>query len=374
MKHMHAVLLALLLSCVPHAHADDVSALIEHLGIAESDIASRDMPGWSRPTKIALMTGRPLPASGPGSLAWYQEVAGDAEIEILPEDSDDIDYARIADSDVYMGWCDAGVFRAAKNLKYIHIYAAGIDPCMSVPEFVNSGAIITNSAKESSETIAEHGIAMMFMLTRNLTGYHRLQMKSEWGSLPENAPRPVAVTNKTMLVLGLGGIGSQAALRAHGLGMRVIGTRNSSRSGPDYVDYVGLSDEMVKMAAEADVVFNAMPLTDSTRGSVNALFFDNLKDGAYYISVGRGATTDTKAMLAALNSGKLAGAGLDVTDPEPLPADHPLWQHPNVIITPHSAGDSDLSRRVGITLRRENLRRYVNGDKLLNLVDIERGY
>ena len=110
-----------------------------------------------------------------------------------------------------------------------------------------------------------------------------------------------------MLVLGLGGIGSQTAKRAHGLGMMVIGTRNSSRTGPDYVAEVGLSHEMHDLAKRADVVVNALPLTDSTRGIVDSAFFDNMPDGSYYISVGRGATTDTDALLAALNSGRLSG-------------------------------------------------------------------
>ncbi len=184
----------------------------------------------------------------------------------------------------------------------------------------------------------------------------------------------MSVSGKTMLVLGLGGIGRQVAKRAHDLGMRVMATRNSSRSGPDYVDYVGLSDEMTNLASKAHVVVNALPLTNSTRGIVNAGFFDAMPDSSYYISVGRGKTTNTDALMAALNSGKLSGAGLDVTDPEPLPDDHKLWTMPNVIITPHSASQSDLSERNTIILARENLRRYVHGEPLLNLVDLTRGY
>ena len=116
-----------------------------------------------------------------------------------------------------------------------------------------------------------------------------------------------------MLVLGLGGIGTQVARRANDLGMRVIGTRNSSRSGPEFVEYVGLSNEMVELAAQANVVVNALPLTDATRLAVNAEFLDNMPDGSYYVSVGRGGTTDTDALVEALRNGKLAGAGLDVT-------------------------------------------------------------
>ena len=178
-----------------------------------------------------------------------------------------------------------------------------------------------------------------------------------------------------MLVLGLGGIGTEIARRGAGLGMRVVATRNSSREGPDFVDYVGLPDEMTRLARDADVIVNALPLTDTTRGILDAEFFDagGNTNPRYFINVGRGATVDTQALLAALQSGQLAGAGLDVTDPEPLPRDHPLWREKNVIITPHvSSRGGDRLRHQLLTL--ENMRRYLAGDRLLNVVDPEKGY
>jgi phosphoglycerate dehydrogenase-like enzyme len=177
-----------------------------------------------------------------------------------------------------------------------------------------------------------------------------------------------------VLIVGLGGIGTQVAWRAHGLGMRVIATRNSSRQGPDYVDYVGLADELLTLAAEADVVVNTLPLTSKTTGIFDQGFFDKVKSGAIFISVGRGKSTVTADLVAALESGKLYGAGLDVTDPEPLPKDSPLWQMENVIITPHvsAAGPGSLQRVAAITV--ENLRRYLAGEPLLNIVDMRAGY
>lgn len=173
---------------------------------------------------------------------------------------------------------------------------------------------------------------------------------------------------------GLGGIGTEVARRAHGLGMRVTATRNSSREGPDFVSYVGLADELGKLAGEADVVVNALPLTGQTTGLFDAELFAQIKPGAIYINVGRGKTTDSAALVAALESGHLYGAGLDVTEPEPLPEDSPLWLLPNVIITPHvaAAGGDSLQRTALIAT--ENLRRYVSGEPLLNLVDMEAGY
>jgi phosphoglycerate dehydrogenase-like enzyme len=182
-----------------------------------------------------------------------------------------------------------------------------------------------------------------------------------------------SVAGKTLLVAGLGGIGTEVARRADALGMTVIGTRRSSRDAPDFVEYVGLADELFELAARADFVVNALPLTEETDGLFNADFFATVKPGAIFISVGRGKSTNSSALLAALRSGKLAGAGLDVTDPEPLPPDHALWQMHNVIITPHVAAGGSNRQRHKLLLQ-ENLRRFVEGDALLNIVDPSAGY
>jgi phosphoglycerate dehydrogenase-like enzyme len=179
---------------------------------------------------------------------------------------------------------------------------------------------------------------------------------------------------KTVLVVGLGGIGTEVAKRAHALGMRVIATRASGRNGPDYVSYVGLPDELLKLAAEADFVVNCTPLTPQTTGLFDQAFFRTLKPSAYFLNVGRGKSVVTSDLIAALSAGKLAGAGLDVVDPEPLPADNPLWRLPNVIITPHISANTSVSEQQRIALLRENLRRYTAGEPLLAVVDVSHGY
>jgi len=372
MQRMKTAILLLLLT-IPLSLLSqdiDINALITELGIRESDVASRDMPGWERPKKIIMQ--RSMSQSGMGSDGWFREVSDGVAIEVL-QGGDNLE-RKISDADVYFGGCSSAIM-AGKTLDYVHIMSAGIDGCARIPDIESAGLIATNSQKVHSETIAEHSIALMLALTRNLHSYHGLQKDEKWnrGGSPDMKPS-MSVKGKTLLVLGLGGIGSQAAFRGYNLGMRVIGTRNSSRTGPEYVDYVGLSDETLELAKQADVVINALPLTNTTQGIVGAEFFKNLKEGAYYITVGRGPTTDTDALVAALNSGKLWGAGLDVTDPEPLTDGHVLWTMPNVIITQHSAGQSDLTRRNQLMIARENLRRYIRGEKLLNMVDLVRGY
>ena len=156
--------------------------------------------------------------------------------------------------------------------------------------------------------------------------------------------------------------------------MHVIATRASGRTGPDFVSYVGLPDELPKLAKEADFIVNCAPLTPETTGIFNRQFFAGVKPGAYFISVGRGRSTITADLIDALSSGRLAGAGLDVVDPEPLPAASPLWHAPNVIITPHVSADTPVSAGQRNLVLIENLRRYTAGEPMISVVDIERGY
>jgi phosphoglycerate dehydrogenase-like enzyme len=155
--------------------------------------------------------------------------------------------------------------------------------------------------------------------------------------------------------------------------MRVTGTRATSREGPSYVSEVGLPEDLPRLIAGADVVVNTLPLTPETRGLFDARVFGLMKRGALFFNVGRGGTVVTNDLVAALQNGTLSGAGLDVVDPEPLPAGHPLWKLPNVVITPHVAADED-DREARWLLVRENLRRYVAGERMFSVVDTERGY
>ncbi|MFC1688317.1 D-2-hydroxyacid dehydrogenase [Pseudomonadota bacterium] len=344
-----------------------VQDLVDDLGIRESSVASRDLEGWTSPRKVLLRVDKPE------RLAGFQAVAPGVEIVLVsnPEEA----AAQAQDAQVLIGFCNQEILAAAPQLHWVQVYSSGVDRCVINPGMQTGNKLLTNGQRIASPALAEHAIAMMMTLARGLDVYHSNQLNNSWDRNPNlGAGEFMELAGRTVLVVGLGGIGTQVAMRAHGLGMRVIATRGSRREGPDYVEYVGLSDELIELAGQADVVVNTVPLTDRTRGIFNAVFFAAMKPTAYFISVGRGASTVTDDLVAALNEGEIAGAGLDVTDPEPLPADHVLWQTPRVIITPHTAGRSDKSRDRLYLLVQENLRRYVAGEPMLSVVDIERGY
>jgi phosphoglycerate dehydrogenase-like enzyme len=220
-------------------------------------------------------------------------------------------------------------------------------------------------------TIAEHAFGMLLTLTRNLQEYTHPDKKGSW---QRSRRRSTALNGKTLFVVGLGGIGNEVAKIGKGFGMRVLATRRSEKPKPDYVDEQGLPAALGRFLKVADVVVLSVPLTDETRGMIGKEQLDSMKDGAYLINVARGQVVDHDALVVALESGHLAGACLDVTDPEPLPKGHPLWSFENVIITPHVSGRSELTTKAWKETYLENIRRFGAGEPLLNVVDKAAGY
>jgi len=370
----YALFLALFLSVTAHAQGPDAATakLIQELGLKESKQPIREAKNWQKPKKIVVLIQAWQKKSKPDVDKWLKEVAGDAEFVVA---SSHEEVAILLDgADVLLGYCNHDNLENGEQLRYILNYTAGVDRCTRSPLVHERQLLVTNMQRIYGPGIAEHVIAMMYTLTRKLYVFHDLQRERKWDRTAVERTAMWEVQGRTMLVVGLGGIGTEIARRAHALGMRVIATRNTSRKGPEFVDYVGLPDELHKLAKQADVVVNATPLTPSTTGLFNRKFFKAMKPGAYFINVGRGESVVTEALLVALNSEWLGGAALDVTDPEPLPPIHPLWKAKNVIITPHiSAGSDEQMGRFWLVVR-ENLRRYVNGERMLNVVDIQRGY
>lgn len=341
---------------------------LQDLGLREAAVASRDMPGWKKPDRIVVrnMFGQDMAAGMAVSFKGIEIVGAASTAEAV---------ASVAGAQAVIGFCDQSVFEAADQLHWVQVFFAGVENCVSLPGMQAANMVLTNGQRLSSPAIAEYTIGVMLSLMRDLDDYHASQLKGKWA--PRYASQPQAMgelSGRTMLVVGLGGIGTQVAQRAHALGMRVVATRGSRREGPGFIEYVGLADEAITLAQQADVVVNAAPLTAQTQGLFDADFFEGMKPSAYFISVGRGKSTVTDDLVAALAEGKIAGAALDVTDPEPLPQDHPLWGDPRVIITPHiSAQSPETLQRIGLLVA-ENMRRYIAGEPLLSVVNVKRGY
>ncbi len=340
--------------------------LIEELGLRESAIAMRDRPGWAPPSKVVLM------GADAARVAWMQEAVPGVKVVGAPDRAAAVREA--ADADALIGECVPEVIAAGTRLRWVQRMYAGVERCVAIPAFTERGIVLTNMQKVAGSVMAEHVMALMFGLTRGLASYVPAQATGEWADEAVPESRMWEVKGRTMLVAGLGGIGTEVARRAHALGMTVIATRNSGTDGPEYVAEVGLPDKLLSFAGRADVIVSTLPLTPETRGLMDKAFFDAAKRGALFINVGRGGTVVTDDLVAALQDGRIGGAGLDVTDPEPLPPAHPLWRAPNVIITPHVAAALEGNEEPRWILARENLRRYVAGGKLLSEADVKKGY
>jgi phosphoglycerate dehydrogenase-like enzyme len=375
MLHLLGVLFSALVfsTAVWSAGPDAATAkLIQELGLEQSPQPVRGMAYWQKPRRIVVVMEARQRESRPDAVAWLQQVAGDAEVVVAPSRKE---AAKLLDgADVLLGYCTDETLKNGRDLRYILNYSAGVDKCTSSPLIRERDLLVTNMQRIYGPGIAEHTIGMMYMLTRKLHVFHDRQREQKWDRSAVKRTEMWELQGRTLLVVGLGGIGTEIARRANALGMRVIATRNSSREGPDFVAYVGLSDELAELAGQADVVVNATPLTPATTGLFDGKFFAKMKPGAYFINVGRGKSVVTGDLIEALNSGHLGGAALDVQDPEPLPAGHPLWSARNIVITPHISAGSDAQMERFWLLVRENLRRYTQGERMLNVVDIERGY
>jgi phosphoglycerate dehydrogenase-like enzyme len=351
-------------------------ALIQELAIPEAPKALRDQAGWKKPRRIVLSASGPFDPTEPKTFAAWQAAAPGVELVIVRGIDEMVAQAPTADALLGVDnlVCDDRVLAAAKKARWIGVYSAGVEACLGKTSLGRPGLTVTNVRAVAGPVMAEHCIALMFALSRSLQVSIGRQARGEgWGGGFAGA-EPQALTGRTLLVAGLGGIGTEVARRAHALGMTVIATRASSRDKPDFVSYVGLADELPELVGKADVVVSALPLIPATTGLFDAKMFARMKRNAFFINVGRGGSVVTDDLVAALNEGVIAGAGLDVTEPEPLPRSHPLWKAKNVIITPHMSARSDMGQAPREALMREMVRRFASGEKFLSVVDFKKGY
>ncbi|MGB3328100.1 MAG: D-2-hydroxyacid dehydrogenase [Thermomicrobiales bacterium] len=283
--------------------------------------------------------------------------------------------ADIADADMVIAWwLSEDGLAAAKRLRWLHVGAAGVEQILEVPGFRERSLILTNSSGISAPNMAEHAIALMLGFARKFPSLYRSQAERHWQDW-DAGHNTFEIGGQTVVLVGLGAIGQAIAVRARALGMHVVGVRRTADGAtPDGVDEVVALADLDSALGRADHVINSLPDTLQTSRMFDAQRFAAMKPGAYIYNLGRGTTIDHEAMIAALESGHLAGAGLDVTDPEPLNEDSVLWGMPNVFITAHTSGNSPMVRERLIDLCVEQVRRYVAGEALLNVVDQAEGY
>lgn len=371
----HALLLSILLctACAqPLSIAESESSetslpeLLRNFSLSDKPV--REVEGWQRPSRILVAFG------GAGLITGEEDFLEGIEVVSIPGA---VPTEKLnGQFDAIFTMCAAPqILSAINDTLWVHSYSAGVEGCLAHQQMQDAPEILlTNSRGAAAEVIAEHAIAMMLSLGRQLHLFRDAMADGKWDRNAAMRQNFQTVKGQTMLVLGLGSIGRETAKRAHGLGMNVIATRNSSREGPDYVSYVGLSAEAMELAAKADVVVNALPLTEKTRHLINEDFLNAMPKHSMLINVGRGGSVDTDALIKALQDGRIGAAGLDVTEPEPLPPSSPLWSMPNVLITPHIAASSRQAMNLTRLIARENLKRYIAGEKLINPVNRTRAY
>jgi phosphoglycerate dehydrogenase-like enzyme len=278
--------------------------------------------------------------------------------------------ADVADANVIFGGIDSADLSRAKKLRWVQYSAAGVES-ICYPEFVASDVVLTNAQGCYAPEIAEHVFGLLFSLTRHVAMHVR---KHKWTNEPNE---PIELRGMTIGIIGLGGIGRETARRAKAMDMRVLAVDAEPLYGERFAmaDEVRLVDDGLEpMLARSDVVVMAAPHTAKSRGMLGEKQFAAMKRGAWFINVSRGKTTKTDALVAALKSGAISGAGLDVTDPEPLPDAHELWSMPNVVITPHIAGQSQFGHERMQNVFVENVRRWIANQPMLNIVDKAKGY
>lgn len=283
-----------------------------------------------------------------------------------PVTQEDVDWAQ-----VILGNVPAAMLHGSPALEWLQTNSAGVEPYIQ-PGVLAGDTLLTNATGAYGLAIAEHMLGMLLELFKKLELYRDAQKSGAWQS--QGAVK--AVYGSTVLVLGMGDIGGEFAARCKALGAKVIGVRRSPRPCPEYADEVHLLEDLDSLLPQADVVAVTLPGTDATRGLMSRERLAKMKEGAVLLNVGRGFIVDTEALCDALERGHLSGAGVDVTDPEPLPPTHRLWNIPTAVVTPHISGFYHLrethERIVDIFL--ENLRHFQAGEPLRNLVDFATGY
>lgn len=361
----------------------DVAAGSTGAALAALPAAASD--GGAAPPAPATIESYPIAEPGKGEALDHLKIVTDSGmapfyqgkirglapgIELKLCASEDEFNREAADAHVIFGGFSRANLTAAKQLRWIQYGAAGVEHVLW-PELVESPIVLTNMQRIYSPVISESAIGLMLALARGIPRYTLQAREHAWDPIQGL----VEITGMTLGLVGLGGIGTDTAYRAHyGFNMKIIAVDPKPIPKPGFVAELHSPDWLPQMVPQADILMSAAPHTPITEGMFNESIFRAMKRSAFFINVTRGKLVNTPDLVRALEEHWIAGAGLDVTYKEPLPPDEALWRAPNVIITCHTSGWSPKVEGRLMDLFSENVRRYVAGLPLLNVVDKKRGY
>src|SRR2546425_3916689 len=310
-----------------------------------------------------------LPPQTKTTHEWAERLAADVpELSIIVAEDADRAARAVPDADGAYGTLPPALLASARRLRWLQAPQAAPPAGWYYPELIAHPVVVTNFREIYNDHIAAHIIAFVLAFARGLQQYLPRQLTQEWRPATHDTG-VIHLPEATALIVGVGGIGAEAARLASAFGMRVIGVDARRRDAPPGVAALHGADALDTLLPQADFVILTVPHTPATEGFMNRARFQRMKRTAFFINIGRGMTTRLDDLVAALRAGEIAGAGLDVFEQEPLPADHPLWTMPGVLITPHTAGHGPFldDRRLQILL--DNCRRFLAGEPLRNVVD-----
>ena len=297
-----------------------------------------------------------------------RSISGDVEV-LVPAAGDDLG-PLLPDVEIVVGGLTGEQFASAAHLRWIHSGGAGVDGAL-FPELIASDVLLTSAKGSVGEHLADHAMALMLALTR---GIGKALRSLDWDEKWPIRNASWELTDRTLGIVGLGGTGRALAQRARAFDMRITAIDPERVELPEDVEACWGMDRFHELLSQSDVVAICAPLTAATEGMFDDEAFSRMRDHALLINVTRGSIVDEAALLNALDTGEIGGAGLDVTPREPLPKDHPLWKMENVVITPHTAGASPLREQRNVDLICENLRLFLADKPLQCVIDKVKGY
>lgn len=302
---------------------------------------------------------------------WREQLESvSPRVEAVAAHSDEDLLREIREAEVVYGRLPRAPFLKAGNLRWVQSIGVGFET-MLYPEMIESDVVITNTAGAFDAAMAEQALAFMLAHARGLMRYERDRKNRIWDRHVDTVSQ---IHGKTACVLGLGSIGRSIAVRLSALGLEVTAVDAQVTTPPTGVTRLFGADELLRAIADADYVVVALPQTENTTGLIDETCFGRMKETAFLVNIARGPIVNEADLVLALREKRIAGAGLDVFEEEPLPDSSPLWDMPNVVFAPHAAGYSPEGRGNILRIFKENLRRYLAEEPLMNVVDKRKGY